>query len=216
MTESTYWAPAEAFAELAGISPQAARTALRRAIEGYPWRGHALVVRHRLSRRGLEVRLSSLPTQLQTSNGDRGNQAPNIPTRPSTRTPSELDARRLTLRDALAHRAARRSAPPQFMPSPTGRDAVRALSIAGLIGTRPMASRAWPGRDRLSSARRRSSSPAPSTEPVAPRVTTRPWSRTSPRLSQGIEGLVGVTRRTGRRPRDPPAGGLRCACGAKR
>ena len=147
MTESTYWAPAEAFAELAGIFPQAARTALRRAIEGHCWRGHALVVRHRLGRRGLEVRLSSLPTQLQTSNGDRGNQAPNIPTRPSMRTPSELDARRLTLRDALAHprRSPQRAAAVHALANRTGRsprtlyrwlDRYETHGVAGLARSR--------------------------------------------------------------------------------
>jgi len=70
MPEHTNWLATDAFAELAQITPQAARKILKAGARGAAWRGHALVVRHRLGRggrRGLgyEVAATSLPEQMQ-------------------------------------------------------------------------------------------------------------------------------------------------------
>jgi hypothetical protein len=63
------WLTAEAFAELADISPQAARRALRQAAAGYAWRGQDLHVRLRADRRtggGYEVQALSLPETIRS------------------------------------------------------------------------------------------------------------------------------------------------------
>jgi hypothetical protein len=69
------WVGADEFAELAGISLQAARRALRRGINGGTWRGHWIAVRHRLGRGGrsglaYEVALESLPETIGSADED--------------------------------------------------------------------------------------------------------------------------------------------------
>jgi hypothetical protein len=64
------WLGTEEFAELSGITPQAARRALRLGIKGGAWRAHPIVVRHRYGRGGrtgvgYEVALESLPASLR-------------------------------------------------------------------------------------------------------------------------------------------------------
>ncbi|MDZ4373396.1 MAG: helix-turn-helix domain-containing protein [Phenylobacterium sp.] len=65
-----HWISVADFVEVAGISVQAARTALRQALAGEAWRGHALTVRgfHGSGGRGgrrFEVDRASLPIDLQ-------------------------------------------------------------------------------------------------------------------------------------------------------
>ena len=69
---STSWLSSDAFADAAGISVQAARRALRAAVQGSPWRGTALKVRRTLGRGGrsgltYEVALDSLAAALRMS-----------------------------------------------------------------------------------------------------------------------------------------------------
>src|SRR6516165_1355783 len=69
MLETIRWLPTTEFAQAAGITPQAARKALRQALQGRPWRQRQLTVRRVLSpggRAGLsyEVAVASLPDAL--------------------------------------------------------------------------------------------------------------------------------------------------------
>ncbi|MBU1376321.1 MAG: hypothetical protein KKE02_14755 [Alphaproteobacteria bacterium] len=69
MPETSKWLSTAQFAEAAGISPQAARKALRDGLKGQAWRGRRLKVRHALvsgGRGGLgyEVECASLPREL--------------------------------------------------------------------------------------------------------------------------------------------------------
>jgi hypothetical protein len=69
MAQSARWLPTATFAQIAGISPQAARRALREGLHGRPWRERHLQVRHVLvagGRGGLgyEVEAASLPREL--------------------------------------------------------------------------------------------------------------------------------------------------------
>jgi hypothetical protein len=67
MPTNEAWLDAFAFAQIAGVSAQAARRALRRAAAGEPWRDHVLNVRPGSGRgSSWEVALSSLPAKLQT------------------------------------------------------------------------------------------------------------------------------------------------------
>jgi hypothetical protein len=66
MPPNETWLDARAFALITGVTPQAARRALRRAGAGEPWRGHVLNVRPGCAgRSSWEVDLSSLPASLQ-------------------------------------------------------------------------------------------------------------------------------------------------------
>lgn len=72
ISDEDIWIPTEAFADAAGISVQAARGILRRAVAGGSWRGVPLVVRPRVgmggqSGRAWEVSLASLPWDLQSA-----------------------------------------------------------------------------------------------------------------------------------------------------
>lgn len=105
MSDRDQWVLAETFAEVADISPQAARRALRRAMEDHPWRGYALMVRHRACHggRGFELKLSSLPNGLEPAPIDEiRSHSTAYDTRPA-REPRVLDDRWRALRDALVH-----------------------------------------------------------------------------------------------------------------
>lgn len=72
MSADALWLRTETFAELAAISPQAARRAVRQALTGKSWRGCKLAVRHCLGRGGrggfaYEIEASSLPESLQAT-----------------------------------------------------------------------------------------------------------------------------------------------------
>ena len=69
MTASSRWLSSAEFAHLAGISPQAARKALKNGAEGHEWRDHCLDVKFRVGRGGrggfsYEVRAASLPAAI--------------------------------------------------------------------------------------------------------------------------------------------------------
>ena len=105
MSDRGEWVLAETFAEVADISPQAARRALRRANEGRLSRGHELVVRHRADRGygSLELKLSSLPGGSQpAASGEIKSHAHASDIR-STSGPGVLDHRWRAVRDPLAH-----------------------------------------------------------------------------------------------------------------
>src|SRR6516164_9547784 len=82
------WIGIREFAEAAEITPQAARTAVRAALAGQPWRGQRLEVRRTLGRGGkgglaYQIARPSLPSDTQTSVGDAA-AVPAAPCRPVT------------------------------------------------------------------------------------------------------------------------------------
>lgn len=110
---SPNWITARSFAEAAGITPQAARAALRSAQSGRLWRGRRLVVQRRLGRGGRgglshQVAVESLPEDVRARL--QGCAAPaSSPARPT----AVLDQRTLTKLSAvealLAHPAGSRA-----------------------------------------------------------------------------------------------------------
>lgn len=74
------WLGTGDFANLAGITPQAARQALRRGVKGQAWRGHPILVRHQYGRGGraglvYQVALDSLPDALRFAGEAGGHDA---------------------------------------------------------------------------------------------------------------------------------------------
>lgn len=83
----TSWITSHSFAERAGISVQAARSVLRSALDGSPWRGARLEVRRRLGRSGrgglvYEVALTSLPKALTSPADPRAGDNAQVPAPP--------------------------------------------------------------------------------------------------------------------------------------
>jgi hypothetical protein len=77
MHSERIWISSEALAQVAGITVQAARSALRRARDGIPWRGHKLEVSLSPGRGGrggvaYQVAAETLPTELLNSLSDIG------------------------------------------------------------------------------------------------------------------------------------------------
>ena len=105
MSDRGEWVLAETFAEVADISPQAARRALRRANEGRLSRGHELVVRHRADRGygSLELKLSSLPDGSQTAASGQIKSHTTASSAGTASGPGVLDHRWRAVRGALAH-----------------------------------------------------------------------------------------------------------------
>jgi len=78
--ESIGWLGTEELADLAGITPQAARAALRNGASGVTWRGHPILVRCQYGRGGraglaYQVALESLPDELRAVSGPGGERA---------------------------------------------------------------------------------------------------------------------------------------------
>lgn len=112
---SSNWITARSFAEAAGITPQAARAALRGAQGGRLWRGRRLVVQRRLGRGGRgglshQVELGSLPDDVRARLRDAALPAPSPahPTVPlNQRTLEKLSAVEALLAQPAGSRARR-------------------------------------------------------------------------------------------------------------
>ncbi|MDP3172820.1 MAG: helix-turn-helix domain-containing protein [Phenylobacterium sp.] len=99
------WISTDAFAQLAGISVQAARKALRLGSQGKPWRGAAIRVRRLRARGGLayQVSVASLPDELRPADKAVRN-ARQLPALRSTVEQDHVALRRWdTISTAFAH-----------------------------------------------------------------------------------------------------------------
>jgi hypothetical protein len=112
-TPEEQWLRADEFAELAGISLQAARRALRSGANGGSWRGHRIAVRHRLGRGGrsgvaYEVALQSLPETIGPAGEDSVELISELassggPRRTVDDQTASISDRWATIREALKH-----------------------------------------------------------------------------------------------------------------